>query len=187
MIARVAQVITWANACRCLEASERTSASASLALASIRSVILAPSQVASRVSRIVPSTSSTISRPLPRAHIETSVSGCTVKNITLHHCRTCRWLLPPAAADGLWQARRGFIETAGEALVALRIRGTLGPVIIALVVPACARDCDSGCSGPWRHLTIQVGQVICHNRSYSPAGTDVARSGRLDAAGACRA
>jgi hypothetical protein len=31
--------------------------------------------------------------------------------------------------------------------------GTMGLVTIALVVPACARDCDSGCSGPWRHLT----------------------------------
>jgi hypothetical protein len=30
---------------------------------------------------------------------------------------------------------------------------TMGLVTIALVVPACARDCDSGCSGPWRHLT----------------------------------
>src|SRR5271165_425975 len=187
MIARVAQVITWANACRCLEASERTSASASLAFASIRSVILAPSQVASRVSRIVPSTSSTISRPLPRAHKATSGRRLVVKNIVLHHCRTRRRLVSPAAANGLRQARRGLIETAGEALVALRIRGTLGPVIIALVVPACARDCDSGCSGPWRHLTIQVGQVTCHDRSYSPAGRDAACSGRLDAAGACRA
>jgi hypothetical protein len=31
---------------------------------------------------------------------------------------------------------------------------TMGLVTIALVVPARARDCDSGCSGPWRHLTI---------------------------------
>ncbi len=30
---------------------------------------------------------------------------------------------------------------------------TLGLVTIALVVPACTRGCDSGCSGPWRHLT----------------------------------
>ena len=29
---------------------------------------------------------------------------------------------------------------------------TMGLVTIALV-PACARDCDSCCSGPWRHLT----------------------------------
>src|SRR5271165_20362 len=85
MIARVAHVITCASACRCFEASERTSASASLAVASIRSVILVPSQVAIRVSRIVPITISTISRPLPRAHKETPVSSRTVRNITLHH------------------------------------------------------------------------------------------------------
>src|ERR1700735_1290824 len=52
---------------------------------------------------------------------------------------------------------------------------------IALVVPACTRDCDSGCSGPWRHLIIQVGQVARHDRSYR-----LADPGRLDASGARR-
>src|SRR5580700_1190704 len=99
MITRVAHVITCASACRCFEASERTSASASLAFASIRPVILPPSQVASRVSRIVPITSSTISRPLPRAHEETSVSGCTDRNITLHHGGDAFGDYPSAAAD----------------------------------------------------------------------------------------
>lgn len=59
-------------------------------------------------------------------------------------------------------------------------QGTLGLVTIALVVPACARDCDSGCSGPRRHLTIQVGQVMRHDKSYPPAETNAACSGRLD-------
>src|SRR5580700_4156667 len=53
--------------------------------------------------------------------------------------------------------------------------------IIALVVPACTRDCDSSCSGPRRHLTIQVGQVAHHDRSYRLAGPR-----RLDASGARR-
>jgi hypothetical protein len=60
-------------------------------------------------------------------------------------------------------------------------QGTLGLVTIVLVVPACARDCDSGCSGPRRHLTIQVGQVMRHDKSYPPAETSAACSGRLDA------
>ncbi len=60
-------------------------------------------------------------------------------------------------------------------------QGTLGLVTIALVVPACARDCDSGCSGPRRHLTIQVGQVMRHDKSYPPAETNAACSGGLGA------
>ena len=59
--------------------------------------------------------------------------------------------------------------------------GTLGLVTIALVVPACARDCDSGCSGPWRHLTFQAGQVMRYDKSYPPAETNATGSGRLDA------
>jgi hypothetical protein len=55
------------------------------------------------------------------------------------------------------------------------------PVTIALVVAACARDCDSGCSGPRRHLKIQVGQVMRHDKSYPPAEINAACSGRLDA------
>jgi hypothetical protein len=119
MIARVAQVITCASACRCFEASERTSASASRAFSSIRPVILPPSQVASRVSRIVPITISTISRPLPRTHEETpraheeaSASGCTLRNITLHHCRT------PLSAT----TRRRLRTTAGAPKVHRRDR-----------------------------------------------------------------
>lgn len=60
-------------------------------------------------------------------------------------------------------------------------QGTLGLATIALVAPACARDCDSGCSGPRRHLTIQVGQVVRHDKSYPPAETNAACSGGLDA------
>jgi len=77
MTTRVAQVITWASACRCFAASERTRASVSLALASIRLVILSPSQDTSRVSRIVPTTSSTTSSPLPRAQWLIWWSGIT--------------------------------------------------------------------------------------------------------------
>src|SRR5580704_12345717 len=211
MITRVAQVITWASACRCFEASERTSASASLAFASIRRVIFLPSQVASRVSRIVPITSSTISRPLPRAHVETSVSGRTVRNIALHHCRAAFGDYPSATADygrhaeGSSSKPQCQATSAGKGArqresVSVRTdRGRQMPATaepltrwpgsqeyseygtIALVVPACTRDCDSGCSGPRRHLTIQVGQVACHDRSYRLAGP-----GRLDASGARR-
>src|SRR5437879_5382681 len=56
MTTRVAQVITWARACRCFAASERTRASVSRALSSIRLVIFSPSQDTRRVSRIVPTT-----------------------------------------------------------------------------------------------------------------------------------
>src|SRR5260370_11877779 len=183
MIARVAHVITCASACRCFEASERTSASVSRAFASIRPVILAPSQVASRVSKIVPVTSRTISRPLPRAHKATLGRGLAVKNISLHHCRTATGDYHRRLQKGLRQARRRFIGTIGEALVALRIRGSLDPATIALVVPACARDCDAGCSGPRPHLTIGVSQVMRHDTGYPPAGTDTARSARRDASG----
>jgi hypothetical protein len=79
-----AQVITSASACRCLDASERTNASVSLALALIRSVILPPSQVTRRASKIAPVTSRTISRPLLRAHKATSVRGLAPENIALH-------------------------------------------------------------------------------------------------------
>ena len=60
-------------------------------------------------------------------------------------------------------------------------QGTVGLATIALVAPACVRDCDSGCSGPRRHLTIQVGQVVRHDKSYPPAETNAACSGGLDA------
>ncbi len=95
MTTRVAQVITCASACRCFEASERTSASVSCALASIRSVILPPNQVTSRVSSTAPVTSSTISRPLPRAHLAMSVRAVTPDNIASNHRRTRRRRLQP--------------------------------------------------------------------------------------------
>src|ERR1022692_1986977 len=61
MTTRMVQVITSASACRCFDASERTSASVSCALASIRSVIRAPIQATMRVSSIDPVANSTIS------------------------------------------------------------------------------------------------------------------------------
>src|SRR6266567_6268346 len=67
MTTSAAHVNTCASACRCFDASERTSESDWCAAASIRLVILSRSQVARRVSRIAPVTSSTISSPLPRA------------------------------------------------------------------------------------------------------------------------
>jgi hypothetical protein len=77
--------------------------------------------------------------------------------------------------------RQAHITTTALAGAAQNGQGTLGPATIALVAPACARDCDSGCSGPRRHLTIQVGQVMRHDNSYPPAETNAACSGRLDA------
>ena len=68
----------------------------------------------------------------------------------------------------------------GAAVTMKNGQGTLGLATIALVAPACARDCDSGCSGPRRHLTIQVGQVVRHDKSYPPAETNAACSGGLD-------
>src|SRR6266566_6758862 len=67
MTTSAAHVNTCASACRCFDASERTSESDWCAAASIRLVILSRSQVARRVSRIAPVTGSTISSPLPRA------------------------------------------------------------------------------------------------------------------------
>jgi hypothetical protein len=77
--------------------------------------------------------------------------------------------------------RQAHITTTALAGAAQNGQGTLGPATIALVAPACARDCDSGCSGPRRHLTIQVGQVVRHDKSYPPAETNAACSGGLDA------
>src|ERR1017187_977284 len=87
MITRVTQVITDASAGRCFDASERTSASVSRALASIRSVNLPPSQVANRVSSIAPVTSSTISRPLLRAHVAISCRYLRIRfeDMAFHH------------------------------------------------------------------------------------------------------
>jgi hypothetical protein len=79
MTTSATQVMTEATACRCFDASELTSASVSSALASIRRVILPPSQVARRVSRIAPVISRTISSPLPRAHVLTSGNGVTLE------------------------------------------------------------------------------------------------------------
>ncbi len=87
MTTRVAQVITWASACRCFAASERTRASVSRALASIRPVILAPSQAASRVSRIAPVTSSTISSPLLRAQ---ALMWCSAITTSKHSRQAAR-------------------------------------------------------------------------------------------------
>src|ERR1035437_4270861 len=81
MITRVTQVITCASACRCFDASERTSASSSCALASIRWVILAPIQATMRVSSIAPVANSTISRPLPFAQCAISVRFITPVNV----------------------------------------------------------------------------------------------------------
>jgi hypothetical protein len=62
-----------------------------------------------------------------------------------------------------------------------KCQGMVDLATIALSVLACARDCDSGCSGPRWHLTFQVGQVMRHAKSYPPAETNAACSGRLDA------
>ncbi len=88
MTTREAQVITDVRACRCLDASERTSASVSLAVASILSVILPPSHVANRVSNAAPVSSRTISSPLLRAHRPMSGRAVTLKDIACHHGRT---------------------------------------------------------------------------------------------------
>src|ERR1035437_1073454 len=88
MITSVAQVITDVIECRCLEASEATRASVSRALASIRAVILPPSQVANRVSKIAPVSSRTISSPLPRAHRPMSGRCVRLKEIAFHDGRT---------------------------------------------------------------------------------------------------
>src|SRR5260370_10140086 len=101
MTTRVTQVMTDASACRCFDASERTGASVSGAVASIRSVILPPSQVAKRVSRIAPVRSRTIFSPLPRAHRPMSGRGVTVKGIVFHHGRN--------AAGGTARARSGQV------------------------------------------------------------------------------
>src|ERR1022692_589028 len=82
MTTRMVQVITSASACRCFDASERTSASVSCALASIRSVIRAPIQATMRVSSIDPVANSTISRPRPAASVCTiSVRFITPVNV----------------------------------------------------------------------------------------------------------
>src|ERR1700677_532364 len=150
MTASAAQLSTWARACRCLEASERTTASVSLAFASICRVILAPSQVASRVSRIVPVTSSTISRPRPRAHTLTSVSAREVSNITLYHGPAPYPLVP-------------------------RIRGTLIPGLSPSSYNVCAR-LRIRCSRPRRHLPIPArpgGSMTGQNRQHAElAGLD---------------
>src|SRR5215467_11186707 len=75
MTTRIDQVTTWVTACRCLSASDRTSSSESLALASILAMYRFPAQEANRVSRIVPITSSTAGIRLPRTHTLTSFSG----------------------------------------------------------------------------------------------------------------
>src|SRR5215469_8490110 len=85
MTTRTVQVITDASACRCLDASDRTSASVSRALASIWSMIFPPSQVTKRVSRIAPVTSRTISSPLPRAHRPMSGRREMLEDIASHH------------------------------------------------------------------------------------------------------
>ena len=75
MTAMTTQVRTWATACRCLAASERTRASPSVEAASIPSVMRRPDQVTKRASSSAPRTSSTISRPLLRSQVLMSVSG----------------------------------------------------------------------------------------------------------------
>src|SRR6266852_5507906 len=99
MTTRVTQVITDARACRCFDASERTSASVSRALASIWSVILPPSQVAKRVSRTAPVRSRTISSPLPRAHAATLGRGVIFENMAFHHGRTAAHKYSDAQGD----------------------------------------------------------------------------------------
>ena len=94
-------MITCASACRCLAASERTNASVSRAWASIRSVILAPSQAVRRPSRIAPVTSSTISKPRPRAHISMVCSGITT-NIAADHPAAPAFDRNRALARGAW-------------------------------------------------------------------------------------
>src|ERR1700689_4704961 len=84
MTTSVTQVITDVSASRCLDASERTSASVSRALALIRRVILPPSHVAIRVSSAAPVRNRTISSPLPRAHRPILGGGVArLKNIGL--------------------------------------------------------------------------------------------------------
>src|SRR5829696_6368928 len=78
MSATATQVRAWATAWRCLDASERTRASWSVAAASIRSVTRRPTQPAKRASSTAPRTSSTISRPLLRSQTLMSVSGAIV-------------------------------------------------------------------------------------------------------------
>src|SRR5712672_881092 len=108
MTTSVTQVITDASACRCFDASERTSASVSRALASIRSVILPPSQVAKRVSRIAPVRSSTITSPLPRAHRPMSGRDALLENIALYHGRTAAGKYSHAAE------RVGWLDLTGQ-------------------------------------------------------------------------
>src|SRR5690348_2274227 len=75
MTASAVQVTTCATTCRCLAASERTSSSASIARASMRARNRSRAHCANLVSKIAPSTSNTITRPLPRAQLLRSVSG----------------------------------------------------------------------------------------------------------------
>src|ERR1700683_3321509 len=76
-----------------------------------------------------------------------------VRNINPHHCRTPLFGDSPLAAAALRQGERlGQDRPAGIDLRpvhwAARESGYCEHRTIALVVPACTRDCDSGCSGP---------------------------------------
>src|SRR5258707_12405623 len=75
MTASAVQVTTCATTCRCLAASERTSSSLSFARASMCATIRSRDHAANLVRRISPSTSSTITSRLPRAHLLTPSSG----------------------------------------------------------------------------------------------------------------
>jgi hypothetical protein len=63
--------------------------------------------------------------------------------------------LRTAGAAGLelsgWPGRAG-VCLGLQRLLPRCIRRMLSAGTIALVVPVCARDCDSGCSGPRWHL-----------------------------------
>src|SRR5690348_8171279 len=87
MTASAVQVTTCATTCRCLAASERTSSSLSLERASMCATIRSRDHAAKRVRRIVPSTSSTITSRLPRAHRVTGSSGAIAPiNLALPSC-----------------------------------------------------------------------------------------------------
>src|SRR5690242_8997152 len=87
MTASAVQVTTCATTCRCLAASERTSSSLSFARASMCATIRSRDHAAKRVRRIAPSTSSTITSRLPRAHRVTPSSGAIAPiNLALPSC-----------------------------------------------------------------------------------------------------
>src|SRR5438874_12427623 len=85
MTASADQVTTCATTCRCFAASERTSSAGSFARASTCAMNRSRAHAAKRVRRIAPSTSSTITSRLPRAHtLRSSSAALAPVNVASH-------------------------------------------------------------------------------------------------------